>query len=239
MSPPGRFLEISVHAPEVAESLAFYERLGLAQAPAGDIWSHAYGVVTDGRVAIGLHDFEFPSPALTWVRPGLAAHARELAAEGRVIEFAKTGDEEFHELGFLDPDGQMLTLLEARTFSPLERDPGRLECGYFREYRRAVARLRPAVDFWESLGFVAIEVVEDGLPRAALTGDGLNLCLYEAGRPGSPQLVFSVPDAVAAAAAWARRRLVPEPVDDPVSGERGLALEAPEGTRILVLPEDE
>ena len=51
----GRFLEVSVHAPDILESLAFYERLGFTQAPVGETWSHPYAVVTDGRLFIGLH----------------------------------------------------------------------------------------------------------------------------------------------------------------------------------------
>ena len=61
----GRFLEVSVHAPEILESLAFYEQLGFTQATVGETWSHPYAVVTDGRLFIGLHAYEFASPALT------------------------------------------------------------------------------------------------------------------------------------------------------------------------------
>jgi len=42
----GRFLEIGVRAPDVPESLAFYESLGFVQASVGDTWSHPYAVVT-------------------------------------------------------------------------------------------------------------------------------------------------------------------------------------------------
>ena len=36
----GRFLEISVHAPDIVGSLEFYERLGFTQASAGETWQH-------------------------------------------------------------------------------------------------------------------------------------------------------------------------------------------------------
>ena len=67
----GRFLEVSLQAPDVPASLAFYESLGFVQATVGDTWSHAYAVVTDGRLFLCLHAREFDAPALTWVQPEL------------------------------------------------------------------------------------------------------------------------------------------------------------------------
>ncbi|KPK59178.1 MAG: hypothetical protein AMJ59_11950, partial [Gammaproteobacteria bacterium SG8_31] len=75
----GRFLEISIHCPAVRESLEFYQRLGLQLAVTNDIWRHQYAVVTDGKVALGLHAYEFPSPSLTWIHPGLATYLPSLA----------------------------------------------------------------------------------------------------------------------------------------------------------------
>src|SRR5262249_53998806 len=67
----GRFLEISVYAPEIRDSLAFYESLGFVQAPVGEAFKHPYAVVTDGRLFLGLHGRAAPSPALTFVMPRL------------------------------------------------------------------------------------------------------------------------------------------------------------------------
>ncbi len=114
----GRFLEVSVHAPDVQASLEFYESLGFVSAPVGDTRPHPYAVITDGRLFLGLHGEEFDSPTLTWVHPGLALHAPALEALGLEFAFARLGEEAFHELGFVDPSGQMVTIVEARTFSP-------------------------------------------------------------------------------------------------------------------------
>jgi hypothetical protein len=85
----GRFLEVSVAATDVPASLAFYESLGFVQATVGDAWSHPYAVVTDGRLHLGLHGTALESPTLTWVQPGLAAHAPLLQARGIDLEFAR------------------------------------------------------------------------------------------------------------------------------------------------------
>ena len=232
----GRFLEISAHAPDLLESLNFYERLGLAQAVTGDVWSHAYGVVTDGHVAIGLHAYEFPSPALVWVRPKLAAFARELEARGIGLEFLKSGEDQFNELGFLDPDGQMITLLEARTYSPSSTPVARPAAGFFGEYRYPVKRLDQAIAFWESLGFVATDTSDAGpTPRAALTSDGIDLCLYESGRRETPALVFYSGDLDASLDLLVQRGLEPKAEEDEILVAPCLALRSPEGTRIRIV----
>jgi len=140
----GRFLEISCHAPDVLASLSYYESLGLTQATVGDIWRHPYAVITDGQVAIGLHAYPFDGPALTWIRPDLTRYAREIEAQGIELQFLKAGEDQFNELGFLDPDGQMITLLEARTFSPPSTMPPIPLIGFFQEYRFPVRRIDPA-----------------------------------------------------------------------------------------------
>ena len=57
------FLEISVHTPEIQDSLAFYESLGFVQATVGEVWPYPYAVVTDGRLFLGLHGAPVPAPA--------------------------------------------------------------------------------------------------------------------------------------------------------------------------------
>jgi hypothetical protein len=92
----GRFLEISVHAPDVLASLAFYERLGFTQVTTGEAWSYPYAVVTDGRLAIGLHQQELPqSPLLAFVLPELHRQLAALEAAGLV----EKGRGEIHRRG--------------------------------------------------------------------------------------------------------------------------------------------
>ncbi|MBC7984036.1 MAG: hypothetical protein H7Y02_09285, partial [Candidatus Obscuribacterales bacterium] len=74
----GRFLEISLHTPDIQASLAFYESLGFMQATVGETWSHPYAVVTDGRLFIGLHARPCPPLAVTYVHSDLAKYAANL-----------------------------------------------------------------------------------------------------------------------------------------------------------------
>jgi catechol 2,3-dioxygenase-like lactoylglutathione lyase family enzyme len=232
----GRFLEISIHCPSVRESMEFYERLGLVLAATNDIWRHQYAVVTDGRVALGLHAYDFPSPSLTWVHADLARHALTLADRGIHFEFMKTGEEEFNEAGFRDPDGQMVTLLEARTFSPVPVAPAGPVIGYFREYRYPVRSVTNSARFWEPLGFVAMKPDDDEQGPMVLTSDGIDLCLFE-GAAQRPQLVFESRDLSGSIAALVARGISGDLVPDLAGNGEALEIRAPEGTRIVITRE--
>jgi len=233
----GRFLEVSIHAPDVLESLAFYERLGFTQAPVGETWSHPYGVVTDGRLFIGLHRYEFPSPALTFVQPDLVHNLERLEAAGIELAFRRVGTDVFNEAGFTDPEGQMVALLEARTFSPPQRTGHPVSrLGWFEEVALPVREIDPARAFWERLGFVAAEESEDPCPRAGLTSDSLNLGLWRTAQLERPALVFVEPDMAErierlreAGVEFARG--LPRLLDP----ARNALLVAPEGTLLLLM----
>ena len=141
--PLGRFLEVSIATTDVAASLAFYESLGFVQADVGEAWPYPYAVVTDGRVCLGLHQREQPGgTTLTWVLPNLASELDRLEALGIALEHTRIDDTSLNSAGFVDPSGQAVTLLEARTFCPpalAESQPDAL--GYFEEFAIPTSRL--------------------------------------------------------------------------------------------------
>jgi catechol 2,3-dioxygenase-like lactoylglutathione lyase family enzyme len=113
----GRFLELSVPAPDIQASLEFYRRLGFSELPVNDIRRHYYSVVTDGALLIGLHGGGIEEAALAFVRPGLAAWARRFRDGGGDLALARLAEDEFIEVLLHGPDGHGVLLLEARTFS--------------------------------------------------------------------------------------------------------------------------
>jgi len=131
----GRFLEYAVFAPDPAASLEFYARLGFTPASVGEARAHAYAVVTDGRITLGLHGEEtYATPAITFVRAHVLKALDELERRGCPVEFSHLGNDVFNEIGWRDPGGHLLRLIEARTFSPVKRaDSERSLCGYFQE----------------------------------------------------------------------------------------------------------
>lgn len=112
-----RFLELSLPAPDIQASLGFYRSLGFTEIAVNDIRAHPYAAVTDGRLVIGLHGGGFEVPALTFVQRDVARVVRDLAATGTGFAWEYLGDDRLHEAGFAAPDGQLIALLEAPTFS--------------------------------------------------------------------------------------------------------------------------
>lgn len=190
----GRFLEVSLQVPDVPASLAFYESLGFVQAAVGDTWSHAYAVVTDGRLFLGLHGHEFAAPALTWVQPELAAHAPRLETLGIEFALARLGDDTLHEIAFADPAGQMVRLIEARTFSPPVLRPAHAtRLGYFEEYGIPTTDLGRSTAFWDALGLVAFDPVRAPFAKVVAASRDLNVGLYDVDLR-APVLAFSDPE---------------------------------------------
>jgi catechol 2,3-dioxygenase-like lactoylglutathione lyase family enzyme len=233
----GRFHEVSLETADIRESVEFYERLGFSQAETNDAWTHPYGVLTDGRLFLGLHQRQFPSPALTFVHAGIAEFAAELEAQGIALDIRNTGDEVFNEIGFRDPVGQNVLVLEARTYSPVTRRPEETSlCGYFTELSVPAADFAVAKAFWEPHGFVATEEPDAPYAHLPLTSDHLDLAFHRPRTLDRPMLVFRDPRM--------RERLVrlrelgvkesrELPPGLPIAGNA--LIEAPEGTAILLL----
>jgi catechol 2,3-dioxygenase-like lactoylglutathione lyase family enzyme len=236
----GTFHEISVAVPDVRAAVEFYERLGFTQATTTDAFTHPYGVLTDGRLFIGLHQRPGPSPILTFVRPGIAASLGAFAAAGIRLTSVHVGEEVFNEIAFADPFGHTVAVLEARTYSPVARRAGQNSlCGHFAEVSLPVADFTAAQSFWEPLGFVAAEPPQAPYPHLALTSDNIDLSFHRPRVCERPMLVFRDPD-MRSRIAQLRELGVPT-YTAPVPADRaeGSAwLESPDGTPLLLLEEE-
>ena len=240
----GHFHEISVETADIRESVEFYERLGFTQATTADTWQHPYGVLTDGRLFIGLHERRGrarppPPPTLTFVHPGIAEHVTDFTARGIELTLSHTSEEVFNEIAFNDPFGQSIAVLEARTYSPVDRRPSEVSlCGYFGELSLPVGDFAAAKNFWEPLGFVATDESDTPYLHLPLTSDTIDIAFHRPRTLDVPMLVFSDPDMPARIA-----RLRELGVEMSRALPRGIApganalIEAPEGTALLLLHE--
>ena len=233
----GRFLEFSIATPDIRASLDFYSRLGFSQAQVGEAWTHPYAVVTDGRVYLGLHQEFVPAPAVTFVKPDLLRHSSALERLGLQFEFRRLGNDVFNELGWLDPSGHLIRLVEARTFSPSKRLASDTSlCGYFLEIALPAASRDEAKDFWEKFGFVGIEEPDAPLPHVSCTSDSIDIGLYEPAHLLGPTLLFETGDVAGTLARLADVGVLPTgQVPLPLRQRPATALMAPEGTPILVV----
>jgi len=232
----GRFLEWSIVTPDIGASLAFYRKLGFSEAEVGEAWTHPYAVVTDGRIHLGLHQQPSFAASATFVKPQLLKHLRSLEELGLDFEFRHLANDRFNEVGWLDPSGHLIRLVEARTFSPLERPTAADSlCGYFSEVALPAASLERAKLHWERFGFVGLDDLEATLPHVSCTSDTVDIGLYEPAHLPEPTLIFEVDDFAAAAARLDEAGIIPRGrLPAPLNRRSAAMLKAPEGTALLL-----
>jgi len=235
----GRFLEYSIVTPDIRASLEFYAELGFSQAQVGEAWPHPYAVVTDGRICLGLHQAFGGTPSLTFVKPELLRHLSALENLDLNFEFRRLGNDVFNELGWLDPSGHLLRLIEARTFSPAKRlRTDTSLCGYFLEIGLPARQRSVAKDYWEKLGFVGIDELDGRLPHVSCTSDSVTIGLYEPAHLPRPTLLFDAGDVGGTLARLAEVGILPAGhVPPPLRQLPAAMIMAPEGTPILLLTE--
>jgi catechol 2,3-dioxygenase-like lactoylglutathione lyase family enzyme len=232
----GRFLEYSLATPDIRASLDFYLELGFSEAEVGEAWSHPYAVVTDGRICLGLHQEAMPAPSLTFVKPDLLKYLDAIEQRGIHFEFRRLGNDVFNEVGWFDPTGQLVRLIEARTFSPSKRPAqATSRCGYFTEIALPAPDLEHAKQYWEYFGFVGMDELGDALPHISCTSDFLDLGLYRPSDLRRASLRFEVDDVGGALAQLAEIGVLPSGEIPPaLRGTPAAVLTAPEGTAILM-----
>jgi catechol 2,3-dioxygenase-like lactoylglutathione lyase family enzyme len=232
----GRFLELSLSTPDIQASLDFYARLGFSQAEVGDAWQHPYAVVTDGRICLGLHQQTLPAPAMTFVKPDLLKHLEAFEDLGLEFEFRRLGNDVFNEVGWFDPSGQLIRLIEARTFSPSKRAGTETSrCGYFMEIALPTPDAEESKSYWERFGFVGMDETNDRLPHISCTSDYVDLGLYEPSHLRRSTLRFEVDDVGGALARLSEVGISPAgEIPAPLRQVPAAVLIAPEGTPILL-----
>ena len=232
----GRFLEVSVHAPDVLASIAFYEALGFSQATTGDAWPYPYAVVSDGRLGIGLHERELPqSPLLAFVLPDLFDRLDTIENRGIPIRDRRLGGDVFNEATIATPGGQLIRLVEARTFSPLQRAPGEIsKLGWFEEILLPSTDLQAAARFWERLGFVATEENAEPWPQVGLTSDSLSIALVGGSTLARAALRFTHAAMPARMQALTDKGVEFARLPARLDPKQNALLVAPEGTQLLL-----
>jgi hypothetical protein len=236
MSSLGRYLEFSVHTPDILDSLGFYKILGFSELEIGDMWPHKYAVVSDGTLCIGLHDCEFNAPAITYVQQDLAKHARSMTDHGFDFGYMQLDEDAFNELSLADRDGHAITMLETRTFHHADDDDNDSACGTWFEVSLPVRDAVRSARFWASVAPVLLRVREEPTTHMRFDAGDAAVGLSESIALEGPSLCFKCHDKTALAALIERHGLEHEMYP----GFEGafVSIKAPEGTRLFVFNED-
>lgn len=236
MSSLGRYLEISVHTPDILDSLGFYKTLGFSELEIGDVWPHKYAVVSDGVLCIGLHERELDAPVITYVQQDLAKHARSMADHGFHFSYMQLDEDAFNELRIADMDGHEVTMLEARTFSRGIENDRDSACGTWFELSLPVRDTIRAARFWASVAPVVLRIREEPTTHMRFDTGGAAVGLSESIALESPSLCFKCHDKPQLASLIEQHGLKHKMFP----GYEGAftVITAPEGTKLFVFDED-
>jgi hypothetical protein len=185
---------------------------------------------------LGLHQSENFVPSVTFVKPDLLKQLDGLEQLGVSFEFRHLAGDVFNEVGWLDPSGHLLRMVEARTFSPSKRHAtDRSLCGYFSEIGLPAPNREAAKEHWERVGFIGMDETDAALPHVSCTSDSINIGLYDPAHVREPTLCFEVDDVKIALAKLAAAGVTPQGrVPAPLRYQPAALLTAPEGTRVLL-----
>lgn len=232
----GHWLEYSVRTNDLLESLSFYKALGFTELRTGDLWTHPYAVVSDGNITVGLHDREFDRPTLTFVHHDLGVHGRSMADHGFEFTTMHLDEDVFNELSFADRDGNLVSMIEARTFSMPPDDIDDSACGSFFELTLPARDALHAGHFWAPLAPHVERLREEPTTHMRFDAGGMSLGLSESIALDRPALCFKCPD---------RERLDGLVKRNGIRTQRYPGYEgafsviaAPEGTRLYLFEED-
>ena len=232
----GQFLEFSIRTPDILDSLGFYKTLGFSELDIGEVWSHKFAVISDGDLCIGLHDREFDAPALTFVQHELAKRARSMSDIGFDFSFLRIDEDEFNEIGLPDHDGNQVTMIEARTFSPPGDDVGDSLIGHWLEISLPVREAMRAGRFWAPLAPNVLRLREEPTTHMRFDAGGMSLGVSESIALTQPSLCFTCEDRQRVASLIKQHDLKHE--EFPGYEGAFVALEAPEGTKLYLFDQD-
>lgn len=185
----GDITAITITAPDLDKSLAYYQRLGFAQVMRADFpfpWIH----ISDGALLIMLRKSDTPYIALTYYAKDIATSVQAVEAAG--ISFTETpaATDMVKKYVFQSPDGLNISLVNI--MDGFQRPPGptmltmpqedyfnpekyvNKTTGLYGEFAQPVKDLEQSIAFWESIGFIILSKTPGVQPWAILS-DGLSV----------------------------------------------------------------
>jgi hypothetical protein len=148
----------------------------------------------------------------------------------------RVDEDVFNELTFADRDGNLISLVEARTFSPADDDLRVSVCGQFFELTLPSQDAMRAGLFWAPLAPQILRVREEPTTHMRFLAGQVSLGVSESIALDAPSLSFKCTDRAALAEVIERHGMKTRKFP----GFEGAfcVLQAPEGTRLYLFDED-
>lgn len=200
----GEWVEISLSVADLAESLSFYEKLGLKQVDGG-AEPYPWAIISEGVLHLGLHQQPFTSPTLSYFsadRPMFLERIDLLGGSNRLTPWRQHNLILKKDLSgnvisgeFNDPEGQRLVLATAAYST--QQMPAReffSKADVFGEISLPTKNVQAAVTYWKRLGFTKIAGSDRPYPWATLFDGLVRLSFHQAPGLVKPLITYLAPD---------------------------------------------
>ena len=189
-----RFLEYSIPVENVLHSLEFFQALGFSSLLTNDIRSYPYGVITDGRCYLGLHERNQFSqlteqPRFCFVHDEIAPIVRYLNDRNYQIINSQLDEDMFQQTIFHGPNHAVINVLAARSFSlPAKDDCKDSLLGHFNGFVIPTNNIEASSKFWEGLELLVMPTLDE--QAVSVSANRLNMLLVENATHRLPGLQF-------------------------------------------------
>ena len=205
----GEISALTITAPNLEESLAYYQLLGFKELYRAD-WPFPWIQITDGTLLIMLRDGKEPYLALTYYVKEIDKVAAMLEAKGIAFIHKPKDTDMIKRYLLQSPDGTNISLVNIIEGFKQPEGPTRLTmpqtdyfnpekyvnktCGMFGELAHPVKDIEASIAFWELLGFATLSKFTSPYPWAILS-DGLSVVgLHQATHLTAPTITYFAAD---------------------------------------------
>ncbi len=205
----GEITAFTITSPDLVKSLAFYQKLGYKEIYRAD-YPFPWVQVSDGVVLIMLRQDPQPYIALTYYVKVIDGVVKKLEKAG--IKFAQkpkpkdmvkrylfTSPDNINISlvniidGFYQPKGPGMLSMKPEDYAKPEKYVNKT-CGLYGEFAHPVKDLEQSLEFWKSLGFIAVSRFTAPYPWAIIS-DGLSIVgLHQSAHFSSPTITYFAAD---------------------------------------------
>jgi catechol 2,3-dioxygenase-like lactoylglutathione lyase family enzyme/predicted enzyme related to lactoylglutathione lyase len=190
----GDVVQIAIGVPALAESCAFYEKLGFEKIAANDApWPWAQ--FTDGENLVLLNQDGNQYTGLNYFSTNVAERVAEIEAKEVQFMMKNEQDGRLQMAIFSDSDGLMVGLInhDAAQIPAVNGEPLSY-CGKFGEFSLGVANFKKAADFWHQFGFETRHASYEPYPWGVLSDGMMVLGLHQTDEFAGPIMTYFASD---------------------------------------------